>query len=623
MVETFEKHYTASDISSPTTIGEYTFSKEGDKVRVESRWLSLTLIEEFWTYKNGNILVHFENAAGEEKYRLLLEGKLAPNDLDDISRDIYDGRYRITRDTLGDDVSLSVIRENNAQVAVRPNRWKGIKDINNDIAIVDVDGRYCSLVRLGNGYHNWGGCMHKSIEHVGDTVYKFRDSSNGTWDFIYYRKGPQYHFKSHIQELRGKRIVDVQLIDGRPQLLAIYCQGDDNPFLYNYYYEEMVADCCSMPEVDGDHIHVRGFYKGGDIEEDLVLDFMGNREGDDSSEQEVAIVKTLPVVEASPEETTTETEQHDSAQTAALNQQDLQEAIKLKAMYNFMLKQGFGKEETYKALCMLFPSLDKDLVNLTNAQVDYAELIDEIEKLEEKQANASRDYTELIDKIEKLEEMQAKASRMLAAKREEYKVHIIDDLVSLTCYTDDADVLLTNEDAEEEEDAMDETIADTTTDSMQDATTHNIVINGNAYYVSLDCPFRYSNFGTDKVYNGQGRTLYVKIGRDIMVFLDQGTINRLEKNRSTFIHLRGQGSDEHVPQTIGNNVNGNIVNQRRDNRRIYVFARKDDDTCTFYDEFLYKNHEMKYDQDENRDVIDFLFVSQVRFRKSSFRFIPR
>ena len=102
------------------------------------------------------------------------------------------------------------------------------------------------------------------------------------------------------------------------------------------------------------------------------------------------------------------------------------------------------------------------------------------------------------------------------------------------------------------------------------------------------------------------------MGKDIFIFLSQKKASGLDKEYSSTIRLRGNGEDSRFSQDFSH-INGDIVNQEKNNSRIFVFVHNDDNTCRFYEELRYLGYDME--KEGGREVIMFKMKSLVRFRQ--------
>ena len=149
--------------------------------------------------------------------------------------------------------------------------------------------------------------------------------------------------------------------------------------------------------------------------------------------------------------------------------------------------------------------------------------------------------------------------------------------------------------------------------SVDDSNIIVAIIKDKIFKFTLDGTIPYERFDNMKVYNFKHDVFYTKMGKDIFIFLSQKKASGLDKEHSSTIRLRGNGEDHRFSQDFSH-INGDIVNQEKNNSRIFVFVHNDDNTCRFYDELRYFSYDME--KEGKRDVIMFKMKSLYRFNSN-------
>lgn len=328
---------------------------------------------------------------------------------------------------------------------------------------------------------------------------------------------------------------------------------------------------------------------------------------------------------------------------------DTKETLKLKAIYHFLQQQGFDNDAIYKALYILFPSIEQ-FIDLTNVKIANAELCKRIENHSQTRDLISSDTTKLIEMlnlsekelailnyytkvkglsistaVEYISEESSTGTRVVAKynelmrlgdilsnERKMLRELIIEDLVNRYAnFADTSEILkpmITSTDPmpvegethkeKNQEFAVDETkiVEAVIKDKIQ-----KFCLNG---YVD------YEMFDNKKVYNFKHEIFYVQIGKDIIVFISKEKALELDNEHPHIITLRGNGEDKRFSQVF-THINGAIKSQRENDARIFVFSHNDNDSCKFYDELQYLNYDLV--REDGREVIMFKLKSLHRF----------
>lgn len=128
-ITSFTKEFYASNLGVDPW-GVFHLESNGLKIRIykESKAYSYWA-DRVWLYEDETIL-----AIDRGKYSLYTICSL-PHPLDYISKEVYDGTYRITKDT-DDDAgknTVCLIYEKNGQSVFKSNYWKNILTVDNNI----------------------------------------------------------------------------------------------------------------------------------------------------------------------------------------------------------------------------------------------------------------------------------------------------------------------------------------------------------------------------------------------------------------------------------------------------------------------------------------------------------
>ena len=104
---------------------------------------------------------------------------------------------------------------------------------------------------------------------------------------------------------------------------------------------------------------------------------------------------------------------------------------------------------------------------------------------------------------------------------------------------------------------------------------------------------------------------YVRKAESVLIFLDKDDLSR-SLDSDGYYELLGEGRDQHVSQTIGQNANGDIASGTK---KIYLFQKVTAQRCMFYDQVQYVGHDEINDRlAKNRTVIMFRLKSLLRYK---------
>ena len=328
---------------------------------------------------------------------------------------------------------------------------------------------------------------------------------------------------------------------------------------------------------------------------------------------------------------------------------DTKDTLKLKAIYHFLQQQGFDNDAIYKALYILFPSIEQ-FIDLTNVKIVNAELCKRIDKHSRTRDLISSDTAKLIEMLDLSEKELAilnyytkakglsisaaveyiceesptgtkviakynelmRLGDILSNERKILRELIIEDLVNGYANLADTSEILKPVTADVAPAIQVENPAkETKQDFAVDETKHiEAVIKDKIHKFCLNGIVKYEIFENKKVYHFNHDLHYVQMGKDILVFISKSKAEELDKEHPHNISLRGNGEDKRFSQVF-THINGAIKNQRENNSRIFVFVHNDDKTCKFYDELQYLGYDME--PEEGREVIMFKMKSLHRF----------
>ena len=129
-------------------------------------------ITDVYIYDNNNVLIKIIEINNSRTQYQIVNERTFSSPYNNISLKVFDGKYRVAYT----DDRVCVISEEKPHKTISETKWKGIIDINNDIAIVNSRGNYYNLVRL-NLKTNWSNELQgsKEIVYLNNFLYKFRN----------------------------------------------------------------------------------------------------------------------------------------------------------------------------------------------------------------------------------------------------------------------------------------------------------------------------------------------------------------------------------------------------------------------------------------------------------------
>lgn len=329
---------------------------------------------------------------------------------------------------------------------------------------------------------------------------------------------------------------------------------------------------------------------------------------------------------------------------------DTKDTLKLKAIFHFLQQQGFDNDAIYKALYILFPSIEQ-FIDLTNVKIANAELCKRIDEHSRTRDLISSDTSKLIEMLDLSEKELAilnyytkakglsisaaveyiceesptgtkviakynelmRLGDILSNERKILRELIIEDLVNgYANLADTSEILkpvtpvvlpILNQSVVSNKEEM----KDFTVDESKNI---EAVIKDKIFKFSLNNIIQYEIFENKKVYHFNHDLHYVQMGKDILVFISKSKAEELDKEHPHNISLRGNGEDKRFSQVF-THINGAIKSQRENNSRIFVFEHNDDKTCKFYDELQYLDYDLE--REDGREIIMFKMKSLHRF----------
>ena len=332
---------------------------------------------------------------------------------------------------------------------------------------------------------------------------------------------------------------------------------------------------------------------------------------------------------------------------------DTKDTLKLKAIYHFLQQQGFDNDAIYKALYILFPSIEQ-FIDLTNVKITNTDLCKKIEDHSRIRDLISSDTSKLIEMLELNEKEQAilnyytkakglsistaveyiceesptgnkviskykelmQLGEILSNERKKLRELIIEDLVTgYASLADTSDILKAVTPAVQP--ILDQSEVSNQKEikgfAVDESKSIEAVFKDKIYKFCLNDIVQYEIFENKKVYHYNHDLHYVQMGKDILVFISKSKAEELDKEHRHNISLRGNGEDKRFSQDF-THINGAIKSQRENNSRIFVFEHNDDKTCKFYDELRYLGYDME--QEEGREIIMFMMKSLYRFNSN-------
>ena len=181
-ITSFAKEFYASNLGVDSW-GVFHLESNGLKIRIykESKAYSYWA-ERVWLYEDETIL-----AVDRGKYSLYTICSL-PHPLDYISKEVYDGTYRITKDT-DDDAgknTVCLIYEKNGQSVFKSNYWKNILTVDNNIMTVETEEDVFTILPVKSAYTQADFPFRASmITKISDDVYEYQTlDGQGTREFV-------------------------------------------------------------------------------------------------------------------------------------------------------------------------------------------------------------------------------------------------------------------------------------------------------------------------------------------------------------------------------------------------------------------------------------------------------
>ena len=148
-ITSFVQEYYPGNLSV-NSWGNYHLQSRGLKIKIEKASNNQVFLHSdcIWLYEDGSIL-----AANFGKYFLLSKHSTLVK-LDYISKEIFDGKYRITKDT--DDAdgkdSVCLIYNYNGRSVFKANHWKKILSVDNNIMTVEIRSDVYTILPVKDKY---------------------------------------------------------------------------------------------------------------------------------------------------------------------------------------------------------------------------------------------------------------------------------------------------------------------------------------------------------------------------------------------------------------------------------------------------------------------------------------
>ena len=181
-ITSFIKEFYASNLGVDSW-GVFHLESNGLKIRIykESKAYSYWA-DRVWLYEDETIL-----AVDRGKYSLYTICSL-PHPLDYISKEVYDGTYRITKDTDYDagKNTVCLIYEKNGQSVFKSNYWKNILTVDNNIMTVETEEDVFTILPVKSAYTQADFPFRASmITKISDDVYEYQTlDGQGTREFV-------------------------------------------------------------------------------------------------------------------------------------------------------------------------------------------------------------------------------------------------------------------------------------------------------------------------------------------------------------------------------------------------------------------------------------------------------
>lgn len=291
MVTSFSEHYIASNLTR-NNWGKYMLSKTDDNmIKIYDSRYEPVIAKEIWLYgneTNGNILAKvFDETDNCNKYELLTPSTFRHVLLRDISKEVYDNKYRITRDT--DDragvITLSIINERDGSLVLRPYHWTNITDINGNLAIIEVKNGVFVLYDLNNHIDIIGHEYDISeLFNVVGSVYKYKKKGVLGY-FLFNTKFATDSGKRHHESYKTVEKLSDSII-----MLSLY-ESDEIYFISvnNKHFSPFGISVGHSLKIDNNRgiLKYKGYYGDSQKPEDIVMDFDGKKLNNKPSGQSV------------------------------------------------------------------------------------------------------------------------------------------------------------------------------------------------------------------------------------------------------------------------------------------------------------------------------------------------
>lgn len=228
--------------------GRTTFEKNYGYIIVRSPYIPFENVTDIYLYDNNNILIKiFDDRTKCTKYRLLCSNGFSLQ-YDSISLENYDDKYRIAYAN-GD---VTILLEKTGKNLFPDVKWKAIKGIYQDIAIVNSRSNLYNLVRLNYGT-NYSNELQGSSEivHIADSLFKYRTPETRGLYFLYNAANRKSSIKS-----RGYNTI---LYVSDQLAMGIIAEGQwDFIDVHSVKSEKLEVICSSFkePDLSGDTIEI-------------------------------------------------------------------------------------------------------------------------------------------------------------------------------------------------------------------------------------------------------------------------------------------------------------------------------------------------------------------------------
>ena len=409
-----------------------------------SEWLGNKEYEadRVFIYDNNNILLH---DSVHNKYRLLFPNTTS-DIYDEISIDVYDDKYRKAVCYINGEKCVSLINETTGQLQFPPVRWNDIMDVHNDIAIVSLRQRGPQTLVWFQRNLSGGIKEADEYLYIGGSLYKFRTDGirlyklfnahtmqssnpkigytdiryisdqlamgiyNSQWDFI----------NIFSMEVMHSSIREPVIENGIIHIVSC----DNNEFDINLYGTEVVSvgrfiivndERINLSDNNSIHTTTKDIaklcnIKKGNIcwvlmrhnkiiitaktgisrhsrrilsQEEMPEDIKSFANSLDSKWYNgdcfISAGNVTEVIKSKLQEIV---EKKNAAENANPTINNTDDASKLKAIYHYLQQQGFGNQEIFDALYILFPSIERQ-IDSTDLRTKYADLDKKIKEYTE------------------------------------------------------------------------------------------------------------------------------------------------------------------------------------------------------------------------------------------------